>query len=1239
MVVFILFSLNSFASINDSMINKTQFYLIPDASNNNATAPYNAVNFSVRGTAPVYDTTTKPDNSNCPASMDYTNAAGGYFSWENPGDLLGPETKNFSLMVLFRVVTAPAFGYLGFKHDRGAYDVGDVNFNIDNTGGGRWEFFIGYGGAPQGASPTVLYADGGWQLAFFIVNINDTTNTYQHIYWNQSIQSTTTVAAQNAGLSTKNWTIGNTIGGDGTNNFDDRLAQTAVFNHTLSFDERDNIIKIIFNGSCRLQNTSIAGIADTTPPGITLINLTSEGGLGQVVYNLSDDHRQNGTIMRTNDTTPTFFVTTNESGTCAVIDNNNDLNWTLIYAGNTNNDVGAPALAHTLTLNTSNATARFGLHNFSIGCKDDAGNENQTSASGKLLINITDNTPPNITLYNPLDNFLWVNEINLSSPLQFNWSANDNNEILNCSLLIDNTLYHNSSPYLNQSLVSSNITYSSVGIHTWNLSCYDSFNNWNSSARTFEIKTIVNVTIFLNGSNESRSYEYATNLLNKDYGVELNVTAMPNQTICLDFGDYVNWTCFSGNGSIRFNVTELNVTKLMNGNFSINMSAGIENVSIYLDNNTEIDRILFKLKGYDIGGYPVNLTIDVDKDGRSEIIVPGYIKENEVAVYDFSSSLGANIRAQNITFISAGSLTIQINVTSILSIKNFSAFISASELDKNNEFSVEETFNTSFDLDINHKGVNNSFLQNETLSYQTDSGLWMFDDFAINKSIWTASSFNSGDELQYGPRPGTIFFSTTSSNDLNYDDNSADFRNTSWVTTLHHNALLASGSDASLRLYLTDGTINLLIKEWHVDSGVTSDYQTWNITFIKYADNDAGRFDIYQNGTAISNINIKDIFGSSLPKQIKLMWRTIRSGGASGTFYLDYVKWGGVALNYSANNGTYKPSGNVTSRIIKTTANNVSIAQLSWTAYEPSGTEISGYIANNCNDTLPTFNSVINGISNIFTTTGNNICWRFSLNSSSNTTTPVIRKVSVSVSKSAARNISADCGADGDIDFNFPDELNSTTSPRRLNCTNSDLDDYRLANCRNSLTCMMPVRLLTTRAGILSIDSVNFSQYNLQTGNFTGQFNLSNTTKLENITIQNWTFSFLNGKMELYGLDEEFKGSQNRTLFAHSAVNSSDLEGTANLTLRVFYIKFNSTFPKGINEMQLIYPEFFNLNQSNISIYGQTIRYCNSSVDTKCAHYSTPIFNVTNLAYDLPIDIYLYSNNTINHTINTPLTL
>ena len=68
--------------------------------------------------------------------------------------------------------------------------------------------------------------------------------------------------------------------------------------------------------------------------------------------------------------------------------------------------------------------------------------------------------------------------------------------------------------------------------------------------------------------------------------------------------------------------------------------------------------------------------------------------------------------------------------------------------------------------------------------------------------------------------------------------------------------------------------------------------------------------------------------------------------------------------------------------------------------------------------------------------------------------------------------------------------------------------------------------------------------------------------------------------------------------------------------------------------MQLIYPEFFNLNQSNISIYGQTIKYCNSSVDAKCAHYSTPIFNVTNLAYDLPIDIYLYSNNTINHTIN-----
>ena len=118
-------------------------------------------------------------------------------------------------------------------------------------------------------------------------------------------------------------------------------------------------------GCIRARNYTL--ILDTSPPEITLINLTSEGGLGYIIYNNSPEQLGNFSGQaKTNDTTPTFFIKTDESSTCAVIDNNKNLNWSVIYSGNTNLDSGAPTTTHTLTLNDSNKT-RVGLWNFSIG--------------------------------------------------------------------------------------------------------------------------------------------------------------------------------------------------------------------------------------------------------------------------------------------------------------------------------------------------------------------------------------------------------------------------------------------------------------------------------------------------------------------------------------------------------------------------------------------------------------------------------------------------------------------------------------------------------------------------------------------------------------------------------------------------------------------------------------------------------------------------------------------------------
>lgn len=191
-------------------------------------------------------------------------------------------------------------------------------------------------------------------------------------------------------------------------------------------------------------------------------------------------------ISRTNYTTPTFFVITNETGTCAIIDNNRDLNWTDIFAGNANNDSGAGGTTHTLTLNLSNQTG-IGLHNFSVGCKDAVGNENRTSTSSKFLVNITEPIPPQVNLANPDADALFRVGVNTTN-IRFNVTSTDNyNRIYNCTGYIDSVQEFSNGTYANGTQFNFSKTITASGIHTWNVTCIDNFNNVNSSQRSFTV--------------------------------------------------------------------------------------------------------------------------------------------------------------------------------------------------------------------------------------------------------------------------------------------------------------------------------------------------------------------------------------------------------------------------------------------------------------------------------------------------------------------------------------------------------------------------------------------------------------------------------------------------------------------------------------------------------------------------------------------------------------------------------
>jgi len=204
----------------------------------------------------------------------------------------------------------------------------------------------------------------------------------------------------------------------------------------------DSQITCIYNG---LNNGTLftelesAPLPDTTPPEITFYNMTSEGDEGCTVWN---ENKQNP--CNTTDPTPTIKLTVNlsESSYCAI--STFDFNYTNMTtedpATNCTGLPAAPGDIITCTLPDSKAFTSPGLYNISIGCKDDPeGNENLTSTSGRLLLNITDVTPPNVTLNDPEpDAILFFKDRHFI----FNFTATDNFGLLNISC----NLYFNNPP-------------------------------------------------------------------------------------------------------------------------------------------------------------------------------------------------------------------------------------------------------------------------------------------------------------------------------------------------------------------------------------------------------------------------------------------------------------------------------------------------------------------------------------------------------------------------------------------------------------------------------------------------------------------------------------------------------------------------------------------------------------------------------------------------------------------------
>lgn len=951
---------------------------------------------------------------------------------------------------------------------------GEIQY-AGNAGGAsdnlHTQLFDGSGFIRTLIDPTGILDDDWHSLVYIGNRTGDTMTTYSYIDGVQKVQATGGYTCSLANAEPFRYGNDNTQGdGDGLiGNMDD----VWIFNRSWTSAE---VLEYDNSGSGLL---TLDSCFDFAPGEIILVNITSEGGLGQLV-NLTDPFCHGGAaciLPKTSDITLTLFAKSNENANAAIIDNNRNLNYTDITAGSSECSTTG-ALVHTCTLAAANATATEGLHNFSISLKDGSNNENN-SATLFFTVNITQ----------PIVN-LFLDGVADTRKYEFRSKVNLTADCVNifgktCEVVID--------------------------IPGLNLISFSTGNNLTNV--TFNITTLRRIN-FSHGPTSVVLSSSATLNVSSD-----NRTKME---------------------SVQFNITSAGITNDLNISYGTKMLRFIGDLkTVYLDNN-------------------------------------------------FFNFEGVEVDAANLSYSVKGSQFITINLTDVNNPINITFDLTGFDLDELNAFKYIEHFNGT----VGTSGFN------ELLIIQADAPLWVWEEFANNVSgRWSVTRItgpatalvSSGYATDaHGDYFGMVNIDSSletvrSKFQLDYVDSpEVTLRNSSrfeidYLTRLHGTS---SGcfTTAEYRTFFTDGTSSVLIDLDTVSVG--DETNVYNLTGIK-TKSDYTKWDILRNGSSLATVDISSLDDT---KQWKLRWDIeLNAQGSIGCegdidFRLYEIDWGGAALNRSTNNGTYKQFGNITSDVVNVTRTNVSRITLSKIDHLPTNTNINYFVANTCNSSLPTFESVIPGVVHSFDSVGNSICWRGELNSSVNITTPVIKQVTLEVIPATAENISVN-------GFLVAGVLNSTTSPVDVNIT-------PVANAVNTII------ISSGTAGQIQVD--NFKM------NASVNPVVLDQSEFETCSNCVINFSFSGSALTVNDLKWDFFGSWNYTIVARSGAQRIEK------LLQVFYSDFNVTLPKNID----FYDVFARTrDDKNLTPFKQSP--------------TIPIWNVTNLAYDQQVNIYVKTNETI----------
>lgn len=921
---------------------------------------------------------------------------------------------------------------------------------------------------------------------------------------------------------------------------------------------------------------------DTTPPQLLLINGTSNGNLGYIIYAPYSgiDNRLNP--WQTNDSTPTFRLNTSESATCGITANKTNTYDQCTTTG---------AMLHTCTVSVDQP---IGTWNFSTNCTDAAGNKNQT----QFLGNVTEGVNPNVFWNTPTLTTITLNATD-------NYGFGELYVYRNTSLIYSNT------SYVNNTKVTLDISALSAGVYNFSALAIDLFNNQNRTDYTLVLTELANgVGVFLDGVNDSRKYEL---------GSVLNISANSSCSTCnicisLDAPNYGdNYSCGTQRTHFVYNATILRQSNFTSGKNDTINSGEVLNVSL----NNRSDMLGFEFNISSTG--PISSVNITYPNGAKRII------GNLVGVFAIQNSFvypSTLTEAVNLSFTSAGANYFYINLSDIFTVQNLSFDITGFNLDLDNAFTYNEYFNGT--------GV----LMNGSNSPNASAPMVVLDDFSSSEqgpNNWLFE--NTGGNNGFSTGGGILSVSQDSSHSYAYlklrDMGKGDLRNTSKITVTNVSVATSCtagsnpGSSANANFYIVVSDNTSFITFYTLQSNCPSrpssdsDSDQFNFSIESRDYSGSAYWEWYKNGVSQGFISTSSL---DYTKPITLMFgfltpkNNVATSSASAT--ATNINISGAGINRTFSTDTYGRSANYTSGRIANTNSNLKRILITPSHYNPDAgnkTNITYYVSNTCNQANPIFEQIVPGEIYSFINSGTAICWRAKIDSTLTNLTPRVKRVLFEVIPATAQNVTVNIGDDSTTEFSFMDTLNSTTSPQRVNLTTSP------SNIQGSYTT---IKVTSAVPGQIQINNfkLNYTAnpISLNERNFEG----CNTCPL------NFTYGGAN-KLNVYDLKVDFLGSWNYTAQAKAYSSINEIEASNKIMIK--YSKFNCTLPRNVQYFEIL-P--LSNNQTNITVLGQKINYCNMFSDAKCVVKSTPVYNCTNYAYDDPIDISLRSNISIPASMN-----